>query len=159
MFIRKIVVSGQLLISLLAFAATGILAPTAARAQQTRIYTEPDKVFKDAQQLFQQEKYVVSMQLFRQVIDNINYFQETNRSLVKTDASYYYTVCALKLQQAQAEKMAQRYLQRTNNNAREQLLSYQLAKYYFPRNKLKEAIPLYEKANIDNLSNDEIARS
>lgn len=156
-FTRKIVVSGQLYLSLLAFASTGLLAISPARAQQTRIYTDQDKVFKDAQQLFQQEKYAVSMQLFRQVIDNINYFQETNRSLVKTDASYYYTVCALKLQQADAEKMALQFLQRTNNNAREQLVSYQLAKYYFHKNKLKEAIPLYEKANIDNLSNSEIA--
>ena len=139
-FIRKIVVSGHLYLSLLAFAGAGLLAITPARAQQTRIYTDQDKVFKDAQQLFQQEKYAVSMQLFRQVLDNINYFQETNRSLVKTDASYYYTVCALKLQQADAEKMAQQYLQRTNNNAREQLLSYQLAKYYFHRNKLKEEL-------------------
>ena len=157
MFIRKIEVPGQLLISLLAFAAAGMLAPSAARAQQTRIYTEPDKVFKDAQQLFQQEKYAVSMQLFRQVIQNIDYFKETNRSLVKADAQYYYTVCALKLQQADAEKMTLQYLQRANNNAREQLVSYQLAKYYFHRNQLQEAIPYYEKANIDNLSNSEIA--
>ena len=46
-----------------------------------------------------------------------------------------------------------------NNNAREQLVSYQLAKYYFHQNKLKEAIPLYEKANIENLSNSEIAEA
>jgi len=155
-FLRKIVVPGQLYISLLAFAA-GLLAVPAARAQQTRIYTDPDKVFKDAQQLFRQEKYAVSMQLFDQVLDNIHYFGETNRSLVKTDAQYYYAVCALKLQQADAEKTALRFLRRANNNAREQLVSYQLAKYYFHRNKLKEAIPYYEKANIDNLSNDEIA--
>lgn len=156
-FIRKIVVSGHLHLSLLAFAAAGLLAISPARAQQTRIYTDQDKVFKDAQQLFQQEKYAVSMQLFRQVLDNINYFGETNRSLVKTDASYYYTVCALKLQQADAEKMALQFLKRTNNNAREQLVSYQLGKYYFHKNNFKEAIPYYEKANIDNLSNSEIA--
>jgi TolA-binding protein len=154
-FIRKIVVSGHLYLSLLVLA--GLLATPPARAQQTRIYTDQDKVFKDAQLLFQQEKYAVSMQLFRQVLDNIDYFHETNRSLVKTDASYYYTVCALKLQQADAEKMALQYLKRTNNNAREQLVSYQLAKYYFHRNDYKTAIPYYEKASIDNLSNSEIA--
>ena len=43
--------------------------------------------------------------------------------------------------------------------AREELVSYQLAKYYFRQNKLKEAIPLYEKANIENLSNAEIAEA
>ncbi|TWW00208.1 tetratricopeptide repeat protein [Chitinophaga pinensis] len=155
-FIRKFLVSGHWYLFLASFC---ILAAPAAKAQQTRVYTEPDKVFKDAQQLFQQEKYAVAMQLFRQTIDNIGYFQETSRSLVKTDAQYYYTVCALKLGQANGEKLALEFLANYNNNAREQLVSYQLAKYYFHQNKLKEAIPLYEKANIENLSNAEIAEA
>ncbi|MBW8683698.1 tetratricopeptide repeat protein [Chitinophaga rhizophila] len=155
-FIRKFLVSGHWYLFL---ASLCILAAPPVKAQQTRVYTEPDKVFKDAQQLFQQEKYAVAMQLFRQTIDNIGYFQETSRSLVRTDAQYYYTVCALKLGQANAEKLALEFLATYNNNAREQLVSYQLAKYYFHQNKLKEAIPLYEKANIENLSNSEIAEA
>ncbi|PSL30804.1 tetratricopeptide repeat protein [Chitinophaga ginsengisoli] len=155
-FIRKFLVPGHLYLFLASFC---ILAAPVSKAQQTRVYTEPDKVFKDAQQLFQQEKYAVAMQLFRQTIDNISYFQETSRSLVKTDAQYYYTVCALKLGQANAEKLALDFLAFYNNSAREQLVSYQLAKYYFHQNKLKEAIPLYEKANIENLSNSEIAEA
>lgn len=158
-FIRKVFIPGHLYLSMLVFAGTGIAGLPAAQAQQTRIYTDPEKVFKDAQQYFQQEKYSVSMQLFKQTIDNIDYFHESNRDLVKTDAYYYYTVCALKLQQDNAEKIALEYLKIFNNNAREQLVSYQLAKYYFHQNKLKEAIPLYEKANIDNLSNAEIAEA
>jgi TolA-binding protein len=155
-FIRKFLVPGHWYLLLATFC---ILAGTAAQAQQTRVYTEPDKVFKDAQQLFQQEKYAVAMQLFRQTIDNISYFEETSRSLVKTDAQYYYTICALKLGQANAEKLALEFLASYNNTAREQLVSYQLAKYYFHQNKLKQAIPLYEKANIENLSNSEIAEA
>jgi TolA-binding protein len=155
-FIRKFLVSGHWYLFLASFC---ILAAPVAKAQQTRVYTEPDKVFKDAQQLFQQEKYAVAMQLFRQTIDNIGYFQETSRSLVRTDAQYYYTVCALKLGQANAEKLAMEFLATYNNNAREQLVSYQLAKYYFHQNRLKDAIPLYEKANIENLSNSEIAEA
>lgn len=155
-FIRKFLVPGHWYLFLVSFC---LLAAPVLKAQQTRVYTEPDKVFKDAQQLFQQEKYAVAMQLFRQTIDNITYFQETSRSLVRTDAQYYYTVCALKLGQANAEKLAQEFLASYNNSAREQLVSYQLAKYYFHQNKLKEAIPLYEKANIENLSNSEIAEA
>lgn len=153
--IKKIIVPGHLYLSLIAIAGTGMVA-SQARAQQTSIYTEPDKVFKEAQQFFQQGKYAVSMQLFRQTMDNIQYFGETNRNLVKTDAHYYYTVCALKLQQSNAEQLALNYLKNFNNAAREQLVSYQLAKYYFHANRLKDAIPYYEKANIENLSNDEI---
>ncbi|PUZ27242.1 Tetratricopeptide repeat-containing protein [Chitinophaga costaii] len=133
------------------------LAPTVAKAQQSRIYTDPDHTFKTAQELFQQEKYGVAMQLFNEVIHEIGYFQETGRSLVNADAHYYYTVCALKLQNNNAEKLALDYLATFNNNAREQLVSYNLARYYFHRNELKAAIPFYEKAGIDNLSNNEIA--
>src|SRR3954464_3703085 len=114
--IRKFLVPGQLFLFMVTL---GILTVPASKAQQTRIYTDPDKVFKDAQQLFQQEKYAVAMQLFRQTIDNIGYFQETSRSLVKTDATYYYTVCALKLGQPNAEKLALDFLALYNNNARE----------------------------------------
>ncbi|SHL70077.1 TolA-binding protein [Chitinophaga jiangningensis] len=155
--IRKIIVPGHLYLSLFAFAGATLAALPAAHAQQTRIYTDPEKTFKDAQQYFQHGKYAVSMQLFKQTIDNITYWHETNRDLVRSDAYYYYTICALKLQQANGEQIALDYLKYFNNNAREQLVSYQLAKYYFHANKLKEAIPYYEKANIDNLSNDEIA--
>ncbi|QEH41296.1 tetratricopeptide repeat protein [Chitinophaga sp. XS-30] len=135
----------------------GLTGATAAEAQQTRVYTEPDKVFKEAQQLYREGKYAVSMQLFRQTIDDIGYFQETNRSLVNTDAHYYYTMCALKLQNADAEKKALEFIKSHNNSAREQLVSFQLARFYFHRNKLSEAIPYYEAASIDNLSNEEIA--
>ncbi|SKA41290.1 TolA-binding protein [Chitinophaga eiseniae] len=158
-FIRKVYIPGHLYLSMLTFAGAGIAGMPAAHAQQTRIYTEPEKVFKDAQQYFQQEKYSVSMQLFKQTIDNIDYFHETNRDLVKSDAYYYYTVCALKLGQGNAEKTALEYLKIFNNNAREQLVSYQLGKYYFHQNRFKDAIPLYEKASIDNLSNEEIAEA
>ncbi len=139
------------------FLLAGITGATAVKAQQTRVYTEPDKIFKEAQQLYREGKYAVSMQLFRQTIDEIGYFQETNRSLVNTDAHYYYAMCALRLQNADAEKKALDFIGRYNNSAREQMISFELARFYFRRNKLTEAIPYYETASIDNLSNEDIA--
>ncbi|WP_346320041.1 tetratricopeptide repeat protein [Chitinophaga sp. YIM B06452] len=135
----------------------GITGATAASAQQSRIYTEPDKTFKEAQQLYKEGKYAISQQLFKQTIDGIGYFSETNRSLVNTDAHYYYAMCALKLGNDDAEKKALEFLKYFNNSAREQMVSFQLARFYFNANKLQEAIPYYEKASIDNLSNEEIA--
>ncbi|MGX5817290.1 tetratricopeptide repeat protein [Chitinophaga lutea] len=139
------------------FLTAGITGATAAHAQQTSIHRDPDKAFKEAQQLYRDGKYAVSMQLFKQTIDGIGYFSETNRSLVNTDAHYYYAMCALRLQNEDAEKKALAFLKNFNNNAREQMVSFALARFYFHRNKLTEAIPYYEKASIDNLSNEEIA--
>ncbi len=137
--------------------AAGLSGAATAGAQQTRIHTEPDRTFREAQQLYREGKYALSLQLFRQTIDGIGYFSETNRSLVNTDAHFYYAMCALKLQNEDAEKKALSFIERFNNAPREQMISFQLARYYFHRNKLQEAIPFYEKASIDNLSNEEIA--
>lgn len=134
-----------------------LLVSSRVQAQKTAAFSQPDKLFKEAQQYFSEGKYAVAMQLFKRTINEINYFQETNRQLVYQDANYYYVVCALKLQQPNAEELAKDYLSHFNNHPRQQLANYHLANYYFHQNKLREAIPYYEKAGIDNLSNDEIA--
>lgn len=156
-FITRLFLPGHFSVLLITFAGTALVAPTAAKAQQTRIYTDEEKVFKDAQQLFREEKYAVSMQLFKRTIDHIDYWHETNRTLVNTDAHYYFAMCALRLNQADGEKYALRFFEMFNNSPREQMLSFELARYYFQANKLKEAIPFYEKAGIDNLTNEQVA--
>ncbi|UYQ91317.1 tetratricopeptide repeat protein [Chitinophaga horti] len=156
-FINRLLLPGQFSVLLITFAGSSLLTSTVASAQQTKIYTDEEKVFKHAQQLFREEKYAVSMQLFKQTIDHIDYWHETNRTLVNTDAHYYFTICALRLGQADGEKYALRFLQMFNNGPREQLVSFELARYYFHKNKLKEAIPYYETAGIDNLTNEQVA--
>ena len=141
----------------LVIAGTFLFSCSASFAQATREYTQPDKDFKNAQEFFQLGKYAVAMQLFKKTIDNISYFQETNRQLVYQDAQYYYALCALELQQPDGEQLTKNFIDKINNSPRAQLASYHLAKYYYHQNRLREAIPYYEKAGIDNLSNDEIA--
>ncbi|ATL47978.1 hypothetical protein COR50_12820 [Chitinophaga caeni] len=156
-FITRIFISQRVTCWAIAVSGASVLVPSMTHAQQTKIYTDEDKTFKDAQLLYKEGKYAVALQMFRQVIDEVGYFKETNRSLVNADAHYYYAVCALKLGQPNAEQVALDYVKMFNNTPREQLLSYELGKYYFHKNQFKEAIPYYENASIDNLSNDEIA--
>ncbi|GAA4315971.1 tetratricopeptide repeat protein [Compostibacter hankyongensis] len=139
---------------LLAVACLG-LAQTAA-AQQTAIHDQPDALFREAQEYFQLGKYAVAQQLFRKTLDDVDYFQKTNRELTWQDARYYYVICALQLGQPDGESLTKTFIEKTNNHARQQMASFQLARYYFHQNKVREAIPYYEKAGIDNLSNQEI---
>lgn len=134
-----------------------LLAQTPVSAQQSYIYTHPDKTFRDAQQFFQDGKYAVAMQLFKKTLGDINYFQQTNRQLVYQDAQYYYAVCALELNQPDGETLTKKFIEEVDNQPRKELASFHLARYYFHQNKLKEAIPYYEQAGIANLSNNEIA--
>lgn len=133
------------------------VAPLRGTAQETAIYANADHIFRNAQDLYQQGLYADAQPLFRKTIDDIGYFKKTNRALVLQDAQYYYDICALLLGQPNGEALAKRYLTASDNSARRQLTAYQLARYYYRQNKLAEAIPYYEQAGIDNLSNDEIA--
>lgn len=128
-------------------------------AQETAIRTDPDLQFKQARELFQQGLYADAQPLFRKTINEITYFKETNRQLVLQDAKYYYNICALRLDQPDAVDLAKKYLLLVANNPRRQLTAFQLARYYFRQNQLGEAIPYYEQAGIDNLSNDEVAEA
>lgn len=128
-------------------------------AQQTAVVSDPDLQFKQARELFQQGLYADAQPLLRKTIEEISYFKETNRQLVLQDAKYYYNICALKLDQPDAVDRAKKYLVLVSNNPRRQLTAFQLARYYFRQNKLNEAIPYYEQAGIDNLSNDEVAEA
>ena len=70
---------------------------------------------------------------------------------------YYYIVCGLKLNQEIAEDAAKRFIDATDNEPRQQLMSFYLAQYYFTKNDYASAITYYERAGYNNLSNEEIA--
>jgi tetratricopeptide (TPR) repeat protein len=128
-----------------------------AGAQQTMIYADQDKDFREGREYFQEGKYSVAMVQFKKIMDQIGYFQETNRQLVFQDATYYYDMCALELQLPNSETLAEDYISHVRNGPRVELASYYLARHYFQENRFAEAIPYYEKAGIDNLSNAQIA--
>ncbi|MHB1922155.1 MAG: tetratricopeptide repeat protein [Chitinophagaceae bacterium] len=136
---------------------TPLCLPLFLRAQVSQIYTQKDRNFQDAVEFFQNGKYEVAMQLFKKTIDEISYFQQTNRQLTLQDAQYYYAICALKLNQPNGVILTKNFIRQVNNGARVQLASFELAQHYFQQNKFREAIPYYEKTGIENLSNQQIA--
>lgn len=135
------------------------ISPLMAIAQQTTTYTDPERLLKEARELYQQGLYADAQPLFQKAIDNIGYFKETNRQLALQDAQYYYTVCSFKLDQPNAVSLAEKYIKEVSSTPRRELMNYQLGRYYFQQKKFKEAIPYYEQASIDNLSNKEIAQA
>ncbi len=74
-------------------------------------------------------------------------------------ARFYYAVSGLKMDLAGSVPEAKSVVSETSNPAYRQRISFALAQYYFRHDELKEAIPLYEAANIANLNNTEIADS
>lgn len=126
-------------------------------SQQTYVFTDPHKKFKEAKQLFIQQQYALAYPLLQQVKDQYPDNQISNNTQLHDDVNYYFIVCRLKLRLPVAAEEAIHYIDWVNNTPRGQLMSYHVAKFYFDKDDFSRAISYYEQAGLDNLSNEEIA--
>ncbi|MGH2564035.1 MAG: tetratricopeptide repeat protein, partial [Ginsengibacter sp.] len=119
--------------------------------------TDPEKNFKEAKDFFIKDEYSLAYPLLKGLRDKYPENTESNHAYLNQDLEYYYIVCGLKLNQEVAEDEAHRFIDAANNEPRQQMMSYHLAKYYFTKNDFAKAAIFYERAGYDNLSNEEIA--
>ncbi len=129
----------------------------AAFSQQTHLFIDAEKDFKEAKQLFTQQQYALAYPLLQAVKQQQQDNQKTNATYLYDDVNYYYIVCRLKLLLPVAAEEATQYIDWINNAPRSQLMSYHLGKYYFQKDEFQKAIYNYEYAGLDNISNEEIA--
>ncbi len=134
-----------------------IVFSIAAFSQPTYVFTDPEKKFKDAKELFVKQQYALAYPLLQEVKLQYPDNQKSNNAYLNDDVNYYYTVTRLKLQLPIAEEEANHYIDWVNNEPRKELMSYHLGKYYFTKDDFGKAIENYERAGLDNLSNEEIA--
>jgi len=129
----------------------------AAFSQPTHVFTDPEKKFKEAKELFVKQQYALAYPLLQEVKVQYPDNQKSNNAYLNDDVNYYYVVTRLKLQLPIAEEEANHYIDWVNNEPRKELMSYHLGKYYFTREDFTKSIENYERAGLDNLSNEEIA--
>jgi len=124
-------------------------------AQSTKINNDPDAVFKQAKDYYQQQYYSLAYPLFKDI-----YYHPVNGNFpatIQSEAKYYYIVCGLQLDDSAAAALATEYINLDNNIPRIQALGFYLGEYYFRRKDLADALAYYNKSSIDNLNNDEVA--
>ncbi|MEO8765214.1 MAG: tetratricopeptide repeat protein [Ginsengibacter sp.] len=119
--------------------------------------TDPEKDFKEAKEYFIKDEFSLAYPLLRSLKDKYPENTQSSHAYLNQDVEYYYIVCGLKLNQPVAEDAAHRFIDAANNEPRQQIMSFHLAKYYFTRNDFARAVVFYERAGYDNLSNEEIA--
>lgn len=119
--------------------------------------TDPEKEFKEAKEYFIKDEYSLAYPLLKALEDKYPENTQSSHAYLNQDLQYYYIVCGLKLNQSVAEDEAKRFVDAANNEPRQQMMSYHLAKYYFTKNDYARAVVFYERAGYDNLSNEEIA--
>ena len=128
-----------------------------AFSQPTHVFTDTEKKFKEAKELFVKQQYALAYPLLQEVKQQYPDNQKSNNAYLNDDVNYYYTVTRLKLQLPIAEEEAKHYIDWVNNEPRKELMSYHLGKFYFTKDDFSNAIENYERAGLENLSNEEIA--
>jgi tetratricopeptide (TPR) repeat protein len=139
------------------FLLIAVLFSVSLFAQPTHVFTDAEKKFKDAKELFIKQQYALAYPLLQEVKLQYPDNQKSNNVYLNDDVNYYYIVCRLKLQIPIAEEEAKHYIDWVNNQPRLELMSYHLGKFYFTKDDFANAIKYYEQAALDNLSNEEIA--
>jgi lipopolysaccharide biosynthesis regulator YciM len=119
--------------------------------------TDPERSFKQAKDFFIQEQYALAYPLLKELKQKYPENTASSHTYLNQDIEYYFIVCGLALDQGVAEDKAKSFISVANNEPRQQIMSYHLAKFYFIRNDFENAVTYYERAGYDNLSNEEIA--
>jgi TolA-binding protein len=135
----------------------GVFFIAASFAQQTNFYKAPQDRFYEAKEYYQKEQYNLAYPILKELQQTITQSERINNAVVAQEVDYYAIACALKQNESRAELDAQVYVDVTKNNARAQMMSFQLAEYYFRQQRFDEALPLYEAASVANLNNREAA--
>ena len=139
------------------FLAIAILSSTVSFSQQTSFYSDPQEKFKEAKEYFQKEQYSLAYPLFKELQQSFKETDIIKDPIVAEEINYYTTVCALKQNEGRAEEKALAYIDFEKNNARVQMMSFHLGEYYYRKQDFSNAANQYEKTNIVNLDNREIA--
>lgn len=125
-------------------------------AQLTLANTDADIAFKEAKLLYQQQQFSLAYPVFKKLYSNG--VENSNMPVqILSDAKYYYIVCGLELNEVGAPDLAKSYINLENNIAHVQMAAFHLGEYYYRQQDYGNALFYYDKTNIANLNNREIA--
>lgn len=138
------------------FAGVSVLSISVVAAQSTKVYNDPDAEFKRAKELYMLQQYSLAYPVFRQL-----HYSGTRQSNfpkhIQPEADYYYIINGLILDDSTVVEDAKNFVVTQTNTARIEMLYYRMGEYYFRQQQYLQAIEIYSKAGIDNLSNSDIA--
>ena len=115
-------------------------------AQKSIIYTHDLKDFNKAVSLFNDGQYASAKIIFEKVK------LETNKVEVQSDCSYYNATCAIRLNQANADMLINRFVSDYPTSAKSNQAFIEVAHYYFDQGNYPQAVQWFEKVNENQLS-------
>jgi len=134
-----------------------LLPGLVCRGQVLSPQLQPGKYLELTEEQYVQQHYALANQSARQYLEATNQTGLTVKTSDQEKARYYLTLSSLKINEPNCADEAATEMKATTNPAYSQRIAFSLAQYYFRRNDMAHAIPLYESAGINNLDNTEIS--
>ncbi len=118
--------------------------------QKTAYDTSENSDFNAAYGLFQNKSYAAAQRLFVTVTKN-----EKESENLRGDALYYDAICAIKLNQIDANKKVEEFVEKHPYHTKKDKAYLTVADYYFANRKASHALKWYQKVNEEFLSQEE----
>ncbi len=133
------------------FALLLLLVFSSATAQQTASFVTLDRVYREAVDLFEKEKYAAAQQKFEEFI-GLKQDPLAERSV---NAQYYAGLCAMNLYHKDAEFRLEQFVQQHPASAQSKRAYFELAAHNYKRRNYRKALEWFEKSNPRDLPENE----
>ncbi len=120
-------------------------------SQKSEILTNFDTKFHHALKLYNNKAYAGAQTLFTDISEKATRYQN-----IKTDADYYDAMCAIKLNQDDAEEKVLQFVKDHPYSSKKERIYLNIGNYYFVNRKASHALKWYNKVNPALLSEKDI---
>ena len=118
-------------------------------AQQSEIDINITADYNHAVKLFNSKAYAAAQKTFMEVSESAE-----DRMRLKADADYYDAMCAIRLNQTDADKKVLSFVENHPNSNKKDKAYFNVGNYYFANKRAAYALKWYSKVNLDALSED-----
>ncbi|SDR72492.1 Tetratricopeptide repeat-containing protein [Polaribacter sp. KT25b] len=125
------------------------LAVFTVYSQQTIVDANVITDFNNALELYNNKAYAAAQKVFEKIQVNA-----VKSSSLKADASYYDAMCAVKLNQTDADQKVLDFVDENPTSNKKNKAFFNVANYYFANKKASYALKWYTKVNVDLLSKE-----
>ncbi len=122
-------------------------------AQKTIEQYDPDLLYKQAMEFYEKEKYAAARKCFADVMAK----SKDRRNFVYSNAQYFTALCAIELNQPDAESLLERFINDNPDNPKTPVANFRMAKYHYNNKKYKKAIERFEMVSPRDLDKDQAA--
>jgi TolA-binding protein len=129
-----------------------LLICAGASAQQTEVYRDPARNYKQALELYKKEKFGSARRLFeRALVENRDAHSE-----IRANSEFYAALCAAELFHKDAEDKILGFIRNYPENPKVNTARLYLANYHYKRKKYKDAAKAYEMVDIYELDKGQL---